>query len=303
MAMAMPDTASVTDRSVTRIDFQPGLYDFEIRSSDTDFSDRLQISSLFALMQESAYHHAEQLGIGTSLLDELDLTWMLSKISVRLHQLPRWGEKVWIRTWSRGARRLLFQRDFEFMSGSPDAPPFGQGTSEWLVVRQDNHRPQRPEMVFSSCGMAMAAELPAVLDFQCPKVNSLIEPGTTQRKPDLLKFADFSEIDRNRHVNNTRYIAWSMDAAYAILAGGLQNLANPDAQALELKAIDINYLSEIRPGERIGLFVDRHDFTAGPAGDQPAGDRSAGKTGRIVTVEGLKADPWTASFRALLQFA
>ncbi len=301
----MPETVLATGPDSATIDARPGLYPFEIRSADTDFADRLQVSTLFALMQESAYHHAEQLGIGTRLLDALDLTWMLSRISVRLDRLPHWGEQVWIRTWSRGARRLLFERDFEFISGSPDAPPFGRGTSEWLVVRRDNHRPQRPDQVFSNYNLNLTNEAPAVFDFQCPKIESIrgqsgpgqtgpglngkgqTGPGLPDRKPDLLKYADFSEIDRNRHVNNTRYIAWSMDAAYASLFGGLQELANPAARALDLRAMDINYLSEIRPGERVHLFVEQ-------VIEEPV---------RTIVVEGIKSDQSTASFRARMQFA
>lgn len=272
----------------------PGLYPFDIRSSDTDFNDRLQVSSLFALMQESAYHHAEQINIGTQLLDGLDLTWMLSRISVRLEYLPHWRDKIWIRTWSRGARKLLFERDFEFFAGSPDGEPFGRASSDWLVVRRDNHRPQRPEQILGAAGWTMAhagqTGIPAVFDFPCPKIDSLLDPvcyESNPRKPDLVKYADFSEIDRNRHVNNTRYIAWCMDAAYAHFTGGLQHLEDPATPALALRALDINYLAEIRPGERIHLFVD---------GESPSSSRT-------IVVEGLKSDRWAASFRARLQFA
>ncbi|MBP1757696.1 MAG: acyl-ACP thioesterase [Firmicutes bacterium] len=270
-------------------DFLPGLYPYDIRSSDTDFSDRLQVSTLFALMQESAYRHAEQIGIGTRLLDALDLSWMLSRTSVRLESLPHWGDQIWIRTWSRGARRLLFERDYEFISGDPDNRPFGRATSEWLVVRRDNHRPQRPEIVLTAAQLPVHPEAPAVFDFPSPKIESQIGPAnqdTPGRKPDLLKYADFSEIDRNRHVNNTRYIAWCMDAAYAALFGGLQSLTDPGTRALELRALDINYLSEIRPGDRVQLFVDRKHP------DSPG----------TIIVEGLKSELLTASFRARMQF-
>ncbi|MBN1891719.1 MAG: hypothetical protein JW780_02980 [Clostridiales bacterium] len=62
----------------------------------------------------------------------------------------------------------------------------------------------------------------------------------------IVKHADYSEIDRNLHVNNTRYVAWSMDAAnynelmkYVILSA------------------DINYLCEIKHKEKVDVFFVR----------------------------------------------
>ena len=269
-------------------DFTPGLFPFTIRSSDTDFADQLHLSSLFALMQEAAYHHAEQISIGASSLDRADLTWILSKVSVRLDRLPHWGEPIWIRTWSRGVKKLVFLRDYQLLAGSPDAPPIVRATSEWLVARKSDHRPQRPEMILGPAGLqGVALEIPETFDFACSRIDPA--PGrdlASPPEPLLIKYADYSEIDRNHHVNNTHYVAWSMDAAYAYFRDGPGQLPGLDTRPLDLAAIDIQYLAEIRPGERTFLSVY-------PDPGQP---------GMALLVEGSHADQKSIAFRALLSF-
>lgn len=275
--------------TIMTAEFKPGFFPFAIRSSDTDFADQLHLASLFALMQEAAYQHAEQLGIGASTLDVADLTWLLSKVSVRLDRLPHWGEQVWIRTWSRGVKKLLFLRDYQLLAGSPDSEPIGRATSEWLVARKTDHRPQRPDVVLGPAGLEVSSlEIPEAFDFACSKIDPAKERDLTRdQEPLLIKFADFSEIDRNHHVNNTHYVAWCMDAAYAYFRNGPGQLLGPGTKPLDLAAIDIQYLSEIRPGER--TYLDVHP--------------SLDPKGSVILVEGLRADQTSAAFRARLTFS
>ncbi|MDD2533360.1 MAG: thioesterase [Eubacteriales bacterium] len=265
--------------------FADGVYSFEIRSTDVDFSDQLQLPTLFAFLQEAAYRHAEQLGIGSGCLDALDLSWVLTKISLRLDRLPVWGEVVQVRTWSRGAQKLIFARDFELSAGSDldSLQPFARASSEWLVIRRDNHRPQRPEIVLTAAGLP--SERPGVqriLPEDCPKISPP-ENG----KIILNKQADFSEIDRNRHLNNTRYIAWAMDALYAQQVGDLANLCKPDMKAMDIRSLDINYLSEILPGDLVDLVV----------GTDVEGMELTAR------IEGIKSQLGTSSFRCHVQWA
>ena len=66
----------------------------------------------------------------------------------------------------------------------------------------------------------------------------------------MVKYADFSEIDRNLHVNNTRYVAWCLDAAH-----------NRSLDQGDVLSIDINYNSEIHFGEKVILFLNEKEET------------------------------------------
>lgn len=224
---------------------------FEIRGAETDFRDRLHLASLFVMMQEAAYQNAEEIGIGASNLDSKGVCWLLSKISVRMNRLPEWHENFSVATWSRGARRLLFLRDFIFGSihGGVNNP-VGYATSEWFLAEQDSHRPVRPEQIISQKDLDIYKDAPSVFDNSCPRLKNLDLPDAAE--PLLIKYADYSDIDRNGHVNNTRYVAWAIDALQAWLTNGKEKTELVD---IKVYGIDIQYISEVFFGSKVLLYA------------------------------------------------
>jgi medium-chain acyl-[acyl-carrier-protein] hydrolase len=223
--------------------WDPGPYAFTIRGTDTDSQDRLHLFSLFSFMQESAYHNAETGGLGASTLDRLGLCWLLVRISVRLETLPHWGETITVSTWSRGIRKLTFLRDFEFFGAS--GRQFGYATSEWLIATKAEHRPQRPEAVLPDWHQPIGAR--SVFNGPAPRPPQMEVAAASQ--PILSQYADFSDIDRNRHVNNTRYVAWCLNAVHAAARTAAVEL--PD---IRVSGLDIHYISEVRFGDKIRCF-------------------------------------------------
>ena len=66
-------------------------------------------------------------------------------------------------------------------------------------------------------------------------------------KPVIIKYADYNELDRNRHVNNSRYTAWAYDALFK--------------QGIDVSLIEdiiINYNSEVLAGEKVELFISQN---------------------------------------------
>lgn len=223
-----------------------GPYRFTVRATDADYHDRLHLSSLFSFMQEAAYLNAEALQIGTSRLDSQGMCWILIRISVRLRHLPHWGETVTVDTWSRGHQKLVFLRDFDFYD--QQGQKFGSATSEWLIASKDSHRPQRPGQFLPPDFHLAGAR--AVFDQAFARPAPL--SGAAANEPVLTKYADYSDIDRVKHVNNTRYIAWCVDAVHALqrsLAAG--SLELPD---LLFRGLDIHYVSEVRLGAKVHCY-------------------------------------------------
>ena len=261
--------------------YRPSPYVFEIRNTDTDYRDELHDASLFSMMQESAYRNAEYLGFGASSLDPNGLCWILLGISVRLDSRPSWGDSLTVDTWNRGAHRVLFQRDFLF-TRNDETTRFGAATSDWLIARADTHRPQRPDILGD---YQRPADSRQALAFKCPKLPAL----AAELEPTLLKHADFSDIDRNRHVNNTRYIAWAIDALHA---------GDSVETRRSVRGLDINYLSEIRFSTRILIYRSQVDLTrvAGIPSEAILPNASA------LLIEGRRAEDQSAVFRALIQY-
>lgn len=226
---------------------QTASYDFRISGTDTDYHDRLHLFALFSYMQEAAYFHAEQLQIGAGMLDQQDLCWILLRTAVKLERLPRWGSTVRLKTWQRGVDKLVFLRDFLLCDEFEQ--PFGIASTEWLIASSVSHRPQRPERVLPPDLLPRLK--PPVFDLKAARLRSKITLPPDQ--PVFSRHADFSDIDRNHHVNNTRYVAWIMDALAAFL------LKRNSYQAGQLRvlpgSLNIQFSSEVVLGQKIFFYV------------------------------------------------
>ena len=250
-------------------------HSFYIKGTDTDFRDALQLNGLMADLQEAACLNADNLGWGAPQLDPKGLAWMLIRTSVRMDRLPSWGDEMTVDTWSRGPKHLLFMRDYNIFSKSGEK--IGAATSAWLLVDSTTHHPVRPKVV--EVDESVIFDNRSSLGFDSPKLHP--NPGIENIEPVITKHADFSEIDRNMHVNNTRYIAWCVDAAHYC---GLESA--------EIKGVDINYISEIKFGSTVDIYIMPLD----PSIEIPC--LTCGK--KLMAVEGRVRGEESVAFRAVL---
>ena len=218
------------------------IYEYTIRNTETDVDDRLQLHTLFSMLQEAAALNAEVYGWGAEQLDPVNLSWLLLRVSVRMEKMPSWRDKIGVETWSRGSDRLYFFRDFIIRDA--DQNILGYASSVWIVVDKTHHRPIRPTQLTQ---MAKTLSDPArVFPEDPPKLAPVSD--LLSKESQLIKFADFSEIDRNHHVNNTRYVAWCLDAYHK--DSSLHDIVT---------GIDINYFSEIKFGSKVHLYCSVSD--------------------------------------------
>jgi acyl-ACP thioesterase len=220
-------------------------YHFQVLGPDVNFRDKLHLHSLFGMLQEAASRSATEHGWGSEEMDKHNACWLLLRISVVMSKLPSWQDKLTVATWSRGFQRLYFLRDFLIYDSL--GQEIGKATSMWIAADKDSHRPIRP-VLFTEISQETSIDKFVLYDSP-PKLDSILSDLKAQEGgPSIVKYADYSEIDRNMHVNNTRYIAWCMDAAHTDI------LAKSD-----ILSVDINYLSEIKFKEKVDLFVKEED--------------------------------------------
>ena len=229
-----------------------GSYMYTIRSTETDFQDKVHFQTLYSMLQEAAGENAEVYGWGSNTMDQLNLCWVLVRMSVRMTMLPAWKDKMHIETWSRGAEKLYVSRDFIIRDDS--GHEIGKASSVWIVLDKNTHKPVRPQTLLD---MALRqSDETAVFSFTSPKLSPVY---TGEYMSDhlnescLLKHADFSDIDRNGHVNNSKYIAWCIDAYYKNFSKVNQN------NIPSIKGMDINYISELRFSDKINLFFTKKE--------------------------------------------
>jgi acyl-ACP thioesterase len=206
---------------------------FPLGFGDIDRSDRLTLAATFDYFQEAAINHAEILGVGRESLARTGQGWILSRMSVVLDRRPKFRETVTVRSWPRGWEKLFALRDYDIRDESDT--PIVRGRSGWIIIDMEKRRPLRPQGVMETLPLNEGLDaLPSGAAGLAVRDN-LVKSG--ERK------AAYSDIDYNGHVNNARYIQWIQDAVKPEMLEGAGKMR-----------MDINYLSEIKPGETTEIF-------------------------------------------------
>lgn len=185
-----------------------------VRSYEAGADGRASILSICNYLQEAAGNHAHALGVAIDQLAAQNLSWVLSRLRVRMDEYPRWREDVRITTWPCGVERLFAHRDFEIHGAGGRL--LGVGTSAWLLLDIRRRRPARM--------------LDVVKDFAVTDRARAFpeEPATTLSPPpradsERVFRVRLSDLDVNRHVNNVNYIEWAVETVPPS-AGSVANL-------------------------------------------------------------------------------
>jgi medium-chain acyl-[acyl-carrier-protein] hydrolase len=175
-----------------------------IRAAEVDFRNKLKLSSLFLLMQETAIRHVDQYNIGIGYLAAHNCYWVLSRVKLHMAQLPTSESKITIATWPTGSDTLFFVRNFNFFD--ENGLPIGHATTSWLILDKDKHRPQRHHMLSHIEYPTKESPFNEQATKLMPPLNAIYSHTQTAR---------YSNIDLNGHVNNATYVDWMFDTLTA----------------------------------------------------------------------------------------
>ena len=203
--------------------------EYIIRESECDNNFDIRLSSLWDIMQDAAYNHANILGFHHEQMLENGNFFVLMRMSVSIYRYPKSDEKIIIQTYPAGLHKLFCVRKYEVFDEKDEK--IAEGTSLWIIVDMENKRPLRPNKAYPNS-----------------PVTGLNYDGALSEKieiPENLEFirqitAEFSDIDANNHVNNARYINW------------IENAIRTNAEPI--KEINVNYIQETKLGEELDIF-------------------------------------------------
>lgn len=214
------------------------------KATECGIGDKLFASVLIGDLQEAAERGSNKLGYGTGFLRDNNICWIILRMQLKIDRLPVWPEKFTITTWATDLQKISYGRDFEIKA--EDGTVIGQATSTWILADINTHRPviarKRPELPPYDPDNGAAK----VFGKDCPKLKfpERAEVEEITDNPVISKYADFSELDRNKHVNNSRYTAWAFDVLYKY-----------GINVNTVKEITINYIAEVKSGEKVDLFL------------------------------------------------
>lgn len=217
--------------------------EYLIRGSETDVRDEIHLETLFSIFQEISSLHSADLGVSADITDNLNVVWMLTGYTLRLKSLPKWREQVSCKTWILPVDRLFFPREIAIYDEVGKVHCFCAAT--WFLADRTNHRPARPEKIAEVYNEYIGRREP-VMGQHALRMRRNLTPNLADREPVITRVTGYSDQDRNHHINNTRYVAWSVDAVYFL---------QKNQGDYKVTGLDIYFVSEAYVGETIEVFA------------------------------------------------
>jgi acyl-ACP thioesterase len=205
---------------------------FPIHTYEVDPCFRLALPALLGFLQEAAGHNADDLGFSIPQLAPRNLTWMLSRLRLRLREHPGWRAVLMVDTWPCGFSRLLALRDFRLRLGGR---VIGEAASAWLLMDLGRRRPVRPESAADWSGLIHPERAFAADTSRLPPLPA--GGGGTRQAELAVRYCD---LDVNLHANNLRYVEWVLES----LPVELLRSSVP-------RELDLDFQAEAGAGERI----------------------------------------------------
>ena len=204
--------------------------EFEITDLYVDCFGRLKPSAILFLAQETAGHHCVELGFSWEQLAQKGLFWAVVRHRVQITRLPRRGETVIAETWPMPTTRTAYTR--ALLIRDREGNELLQLISLWVLMDLNS----RTMILPGKSGVEVTGTLRGT-ELTMPRA---IAAGTMERR--VARTVLFSDVDRNGHMNNTRYLDWALD----LLPGTFH-------KDRTLREMTVCYIAECREGQTLQL--------------------------------------------------
>lgn len=198
------------------------IFSFTIKSYHSDQNGKLTLPALFHFLQECAWDNARLNNFGYEFLKTENAFWVLSRVLVQMDKYPQWKDEIEIKTWPKGADGFFALRDFEIYC---NGDLVGRATTSWLILDSESRRPRKLEN-FNFIHENFLKE--EAIDRKLEKIVFSGELTELEKRK-----VYHSDLDVNKHVNNSTYVRWIMDSYFS-------NINNELVTELE-----INFISEL----------------------------------------------------------
>lgn len=207
--------------------------EFQINDNSVDRYGRLKPSMILFFAQEVAGKHFSQIAMDYDALAARGMFWAIVRQRVQITRLPMRGETIRVDTWPMPNTRVAYPRSV--VAYDAQGNELFRTISIWVLMDIQTRAMILPgKSGLSVPGTLRGGELAAPGSLS-PKVL------TNTRKRSVC----FTDLDRNGHMNNTRYLDWIDDL-----------LPSPFHENHTMKELTVCYLFEAREGQELELHWD-----------------------------------------------
>lgn len=170
-----------------------------VDSFATDCFGRLKTSMLLYYLQKAAGGHSALLGVNDDVLIDKNLFWAVTRHYLVINRLPRLGEKVTVETWPMPTSRVAYPRAVAFYD--ENGQELARAVSLWVLMDIENRTMVLPGKSGVDVNGILRGNEVELFKFPLPK--ELPNERTVT--------VTYSLLDKNGHMNNTRYLDWVND--------------------------------------------------------------------------------------------
>lgn len=204
---------------------------YTIRWHDTDANRLLRPSALLMYMQETANHQLRASNMDLDRLrDERGLGFLLSRVSVCIYSQLHAYEEIEVQTWIVEGKGLSFHRCFRVLRGEETV---AEAFTVWGLMDLQGKRLVRQENFQYPFGGDDPISLSLPVRFRLPSLSEMEPVGE--------RTIVYSDLDYNRHMNNTHYPDMLCDFTPNILNRGVSGMT-------------LSYLHEAAFGKNLTVY-------------------------------------------------
>lgn len=206
---------------------------FHIEPTAVDCFGRLKPSMMLLYAQEVAGHHSDLLSLSYDALAAKGLFWAVIRNRVQVTRLPMAGETITLETWPMPTTRTAYPRST--VAYDADGNELFRSVSLWIL------------MDLNTRAMVLPANSGVIVDGTV-RGTELASPRSLAPKPmshSRSRGVCFTDLDRNAHMNNARYLDWIADLLPAQF-----HFDHP------VRELTLCYLNEAREGQLLEVHWD-----------------------------------------------
>lgn len=218
-------------------------YSFNVEPFHVDFTGHLFMGVLGNHLLNAAGRHSHDRGWGIDQLNERHYTWVLSRLSIELTEMPTQYEHVEVETWVESVIKLFTERNF-LIRNADDGRIYGYARSIWAMIDTSTRHPA--DLLAVKDGDILRYVVTAE-EKPCP----IAKHGRIKvkaDKPARIVPTFYSDVDINGHINSIKYIEHILDL-----------FPREQFETSRIRRFEIAYKAESYMGDELSMFVEPSD--------------------------------------------
>lgn len=209
--------------------------------SELDSNYKLRLDYIFSHFQNIADLHSKEMGTdGEALLKKSNVFWVLTKVKLKIFEMPRFNDNIMLETWPLKAKGVRYDRDFLFSDGDK---ALVMGASEWCTLDYTTRKLRRVDSV------AYPQDMPFREDRSGAGEYLRIKETVGEDDFNHSYHSSFVDIDTNKHTNNVAYLRMIL------------NCFSPEEfEALSIDEMQVSFLAQTFHGDEIKIYKKKTDY-------------------------------------------